>query len=37
MGVHGTPTIVLESGKLVGGYMPAAQLVERVRQDKKGL
>ena len=36
VGVQGTPTIVLESGRLVGGYMPAAQLVERIRQDKKG-
>lgn len=32
LGVQGTPTIILESGKELGGYAPAAQIVEMLNQ-----
>ncbi|MGB5281847.1 MAG: thioredoxin fold domain-containing protein, partial [Arenicellales bacterium] len=28
IGVTGTPTLVLESGKVLPGYVPAAQLID---------
>ena len=31
MGVRGTPTIFTESGEKIGGYVPAAQLIETVK------
>lgn len=30
VGVRGTPTIILPSGEMIPGYLPAAQLVERL-------
>lgn len=33
IGLNGTPTIVLEDGTLIGGYMPAAQLSMRLQQN----
>lgn len=32
IGLSGTPTIVLEDGTLIGGYLPAAALAERLQQ-----
>lgn len=33
LGVGGTPTIVLDNGEVVGGYVPYRQLVERLESD----
>ncbi len=33
MPVKGTPTILLSNGELIGGYVPAAKLIERLNQD----
>ena len=33
LGVRGTPTIVLESGDVVPGYLPAPRLLEALEQD----
>ncbi|MFL2557741.1 MAG: hypothetical protein ACJ0US_06775 [Arenicellales bacterium] len=30
MPVEGTPTILLSNGELIGGYVPAARLIERL-------
>lgn len=32
LGINGTPAIVLESGELVSGYLPPAQLLQRLEQ-----
>lgn len=34
LGIQGTPTIYLESGREVGGYVPAATLVEMLGSDR---
>jgi thiol:disulfide interchange protein DsbC len=33
LGVGGTPTIILDNGEVVGGYVPYRQLVERLESD----
>ena len=33
MPVKGTPTILLSNGELIGGYVPAVKLIERLNQD----
>jgi thiol:disulfide interchange protein DsbC len=33
MPVKGTPTILLSNGELIGGYVPAARLIERLNQN----
>ena len=33
MPVKGTPTILLSNGELIGGYVPAAKLIERLNRD----
>ena len=32
IGVHGTPTIITESGDLISGYTPARDLVQKIRE-----
>ena len=32
LGINGTPAIVLASGELVSGYLPPAQLIQRLEQ-----
>ena len=32
IGVRGTPTIVLENGHMIPGYVPAAELIKRTRE-----
>lgn len=32
VGVEGTPTIITESGHRIGGYLPAEQLLEQIRE-----
>jgi thiol:disulfide interchange protein DsbC len=32
IGVRGTPTIVLENGRIIGGYVPAEELIQRARE-----
>lgn len=34
VGLRGTPAIVTESGELISGYLPAAQLLSRLESDK---
>lgn len=34
LGVTGTPSIILETGKMVPGYVPADKLLKRIEQDK---
>jgi thiol:disulfide interchange protein DsbC len=36
VGVNGTPTIVLESGTIVPGYVPASRLMEELEEEKSG-
>lgn len=36
VGVNGTPTIILEDGSVIGGYVPADQLIEQARIAKRG-
>ncbi|MDP7523917.1 MAG: thioredoxin fold domain-containing protein [Arenicellales bacterium] len=31
--VRGTPTLVLDNGEVVGGYVPAAELIQRLGVD----
>jgi len=33
MPVEGTPTILLSNGELIGGYVPAARLIECLNPD----
>ena len=33
MPVKGTLTILLSNGELIGGYVPAARLIERLNRD----
>lgn len=32
LGVNGTPTLILDDGELIPGYLPAADLIERFRE-----
>jgi thiol:disulfide interchange protein DsbC len=32
IGVRGTPTIVLENGRIIGGYVPAEELIQQARE-----
>ena len=34
IGLSGTPAIVLEDGTLIGGYLPPAQLSQRLQQNE---
>ncbi len=34
LGVTGTPTLVLENGELVPGYVPAARLVQMIEAER---
>lgn len=34
MGVSGTPTIITDTGQLIGGYLPVARLAQVLNQDK---
>jgi len=34
MGVRGTPALISEDGQELGGYVPAAQLIQYVRKDR---
>lgn len=36
VGVSGTPTIVLDDGAIIGGYVPAKQLIEYAHQARAG-
>ena len=34
MGVRGTPAVIGEDGQELGGYVPAAQLIQYVRKGR---
>src|SRR5690606_30716052 len=36
VGVSGTPTIITDTGQLIGGYLPVARLSQVLNQDKAG-
>ncbi len=35
-GIRGTPTMVLETGDLVPGYLPAGRLLQAIEEAKQG-
>ena len=36
LGIRGTPTMVLETGDLVPGYLPAGRLLQAIEEAKQG-